>query len=333
MTKKVTLKHKLPCGAVETRTTARTYTHVVIVRRDLRAIREDAAKLRSVDVSNFEHYQLQIAQGVGAPTRLADGSLLNGYPVTQAAYDRAVAEIEGCDSAQQYAEKCIAARLAKHDAEHGTRAVGDWYIAGWCGRADLAEKLASKERNSGWCVAEAIPVAINHGELQQEAAPAIAQEAEEPAAAGAESQESAPAQAAEPAVWKPTQAECDLIKQAAALESMPRVSVGALRLEPGIRYSLTPGNNRQSMNIATLTDREDWEDTDLADFATWQQFREGVPLTEDGRAIVDFYIRPRSGDDLLGNVVAIYEGGRLVAIHGCGRSGRDYLAWLAKGSR
>lgn len=139
-----------------------------------------------------------------------------------------------------------------------------------------------------------------------------------------------------PKIWKPTQAECDLIKRAASLESEPKVSVGALRLEPGIRYNLNEGPYLQTINIAALSSGKAMEETDLADFGTWAEFRAGVKLTEDGRAIVDFYIVPRSeamaqrtGERLLGNVVVFYEGGQITQIRGMGTTGPDYLPRLA----
>lgn len=138
--------------------------------------------------------------------------------------------------------------------------------------------------------------------------------------------------------WKPTQAECDLIKRAAALESQPRVSVSQLRLEPGIRYNTEDVTRDSSINIALVSDLEDWGDTDLEQVWYWSDFRKGVQLTDDGRAVVDFYIRPRTEaiadkhdlDHLLGNVVAYYADGKLVAIRGIGHRGDDYLPQLTK---
>lgn len=140
-------------------------------------------------------------------------------------------------------------------------------------------------------------------------------------------------------VWKPTQQECNWIKKAASLESQPRVTVGQLRLEPGIRYNVENDEIDSSFNIALVSDHEDWDDTDLEQTWYWDDFRKGVPLTEDGRAIVDMYIRPKTEaiadanqlDHLLGNVVVFYADGEIKSINGCHRLGDDYLPEMKKG--
>ena len=117
-------------------------------------------------------------------------------------------------------------------------------------------------------------------------------------------------------IWKPTQAQCDLIKRAAAKEG--NVPLKAVLLEPGLRWNTDDGSKPQSINIALVSDEAEWGDTDLADMGYWEAFRKGVELTEDGRAIVDFYIRKRGDEwaELYGNVTAYYEGGHIVRIHG-----------------
>lgn len=124
-------------------------------------------------------------------------------------------------------------------------------------------------------------------------------------------------------IWKPTPAQCAAIRHAACLEGRAKRVV----IEPGIRC----GNERTSMNILELTsDPVDWEGTDLFDYGKWEGFKAGVPLTEDGRAIVDFYVfemrtQHRRDTELLGNVTVTYEGGRITRIHGYGNAaGNDY---------
>lgn len=135
-------------------------------------------------------------------------------------------------------------------------------------------------------------------------------------------------------IWKPTQAECDLIKQAAVLESLPRATPGQIKLEPGIRYNLSSKTAPECFNIARVSDLPDWGDTDLVDRIDWKHFRNGVPLSEAGVAIVDFYIQSRTDaiaeklDYLLGNVVVFYAEGKLTAIRGVGSTGHDYLPKL-----
>lgn len=118
--------------------------------------------------------------------------------------------------------------------------------------------------------------------------------------------------------WKPTQAQVDLIKRAAAMESQPHVQLSAVILEPGWRCNTEEPTRPSSMNVALVSDQPDWNDTDLADYGEWASFRKGVELTHDGRAIVDFYIRRRGDQDreLCGNVSVYYQGGRIVRIQG-----------------
>lgn len=122
-------------------------------------------------------------------------------------------------------------------------------------------------------------------------------------------------------IWKPTAAECQRIKEAAAKESVPSLTVGAVLLEPGTRYNTTPGHeapNYDGLNIALLSDDPGFEDTDLNDYGDWADFRKGVRLTDDGRAIVDFYIRRRFDDsgELHGNITVFYADGAIQRIKG-----------------
>lgn len=124
-----------------------------------------------------------------------------------------------------------------------------------------------------------------------------------------------------PKVWKPTAAERAAIRAAGARESADPISPASVVLEPGYRWSKAHEDRGSSINVALVSDRG-LDDTDLADYGRWSDFTRGVPLTEDGRAIVDFYIR-RRGDPhngLLGNVGVHYAGGRIVRIHGYGRT-------------
>lgn len=126
------------------------------------------------------------------------------------------------------------------------------------------------------------------------------------------------------AKWVPTKREVELIKLAASQESGPHVKVGALALEPGVRCNLEDEARNTAawaiqaypINVALFTDDENWDDTDLDQYGTWDQFRQGVALTEDGRAMVDFYIRSRFDPELCGNVTVYYADGKLTRIHG-----------------
>lgn len=110
-------------------------------------------------------------------------------------------------------------------------------------------------------------------------------------------------------IWKPTKEEADLIR------SVAKAKVSGLRkMEAGVRLNTEDGSVPISINIARVTKQTDdaWEDTDLFDFMPWPEFRKGVELTEDGRAIVDFYLYNQYELDT--NIVVYYEAGRIQKI-------------------
>lgn len=113
--------------------------------------------------------------------------------------------------------------------------------------------------------------------------------------------------------WKPTRDEKKLIRECAARETGMRA--GSLSVEPGYRYNLNTG--RIAMNIATISDDPDWDDTDTIGVGRWTDFAAGVPLTDDGRAVVDFYLYGK--ETLKGNLTVTYAAGNILAIHGVGR--------------
>ncbi|WP_405124311.1 hypothetical protein [Pseudomonas alloputida] len=162
MAKKITLKHALPCGEIATRTTAREYSHVVIVREDLVALRASRDVISKVDLDNFRFYSSLVAAGAGNHYLHNSGSL-SAYPVTQADFDKAQAAIGGHADAQAYADACRLARLAKHDELWGDATRGPWGIVGWCGRLDLATKLAAQQRGYN-CRTDVQVEAVNNGE-------------------------------------------------------------------------------------------------------------------------------------------------------------------------
>lgn len=123
-------------------------------------------------------------------------------------------------------------------------------------------------------------------------------------------------------VWVPTDAECEVILKAAVIEACPSVPKRQLNLEPGVRFNLDDDSIEPHMNWHLVSELENGDDTDLADHATWAEFRAGVQLSELGTALVDFYISHESKDQklqgygLLGNVTVYYEEGRIWKIQG-----------------
>src|SRR4051812_36964984 len=102
----------------------------------------------------------------------------------------------------------------------------------------------------------------------------------------------------------PTAEDVKRIKEAAAREAVPGLSVSQVLLEPGLRVGVSNRTELPHMNVRLVSDDPDWNDTDLDDYGTWADFRKGVELTPDGRGLIDFYIRRRFDQyaDLHGNV-------------------------------
>ena len=121
-------------------------------------------------------------------------------------------------------------------------------------------------------------------------------------------------------VWKPSTKECLQIRAAG------RADVGRSRvtLEPGERVNIKHQGIEKSINIARVTrldaSLDDWSDTDLWSPVEWSEFTKGVELSDDGRAIIDFYVRePNTRHDigeLLSNIVVHFADGKIQKIEG-----------------
>lgn len=105
-------------------------------------------------------------------------------------------------------------------------------------------------------------------------------------------------------LWKPTAEECKRIRDYTKQEVR-----GLSRMELGTRLNTQDHSETVSGNIAIVAKTENWQDTDLADLIPWADFRKGVELTEDGRAILDFYCYSREG--LETNISVYYKDGAI----------------------
>jgi len=145
-------------------------------------------------------------------------------------------------------------------------------------------------------------------------------------------------------LWKPTPEECRTLRYCAERSAGARNVI----MRPGSRYytgkdadhiartidlANRPGG---AFNLLFITKEEAPDqipdDTDLDDnCAGFAEFRKGVLLTEDGRALVDFYVYSRKGvgrdydEELETNVQAHVENGRMVRVTGTG----DGIMWKA----
>jgi hypothetical protein len=117
-----------------------------------------------------------------------------------------------------------------------------------------------------------------------------------------------------PALYRPSAEDRARIRAAAATEA--HIAVSAVVLQIGRRRSLKSRDN--AINIAMISEDPAFADTDLDDYEPWSSFTNGVPLTDSGAGIFDFYIRRRGDRDeeLQGNVTVYVAHGQISRIHG-----------------
>jgi hypothetical protein len=122
-------------GRVHTRSSARTYTHMVAVRPSYGYALGRAKLVERVSRSNFDYYT-EIVEGRG-DARWCDVAT-------------ATEKLLGATSFTDYVAKFIAKAVAKVEADKAAGHYDSFGSAGWCGRPDLADKLAAKERGEPW---------------------------------------------------------------------------------------------------------------------------------------------------------------------------------------
>ncbi len=142
MARKLTATHE---GQVFTRKTDRTYTHVVLVRNDLRKSLDRAARYAPLQKSDFNRLQ-EIAEGTYRYMQFQD----------EATIERAKFAVQmGFEDYNHH----LVAEAVKRDSEQFDPG---WKVEGWCGRLDLARKLQASVMSASHSVAaEAIIVPVN----------------------------------------------------------------------------------------------------------------------------------------------------------------------------
>ncbi|URC22409.1 hypothetical protein SUSUWATARI_00280 [Serratia phage vB_SmaM-Susuwatari] len=120
-------------GNTHTRTSARVYTHVVVVSYDQtkRRAAVNSAKNRKTYESNHAFYCREAASE----------PMKNHGEASD--YRRKCKELAAM-SCDDYVNACIARELARVDATGAGDFEDEFGAAGWCGRFDLAQKLAAK---------------------------------------------------------------------------------------------------------------------------------------------------------------------------------------------
>lgn len=141
-----------PAGATHKRTSQnRTYAATVVVRKGVEQAQRDfdhgETWRRKHDAENYvyaaAHDTVEKAHARLAakfPALAADPEYVARDAAKNAAF------IAGCPTAADYVAKQAAARLAKFEAAKAAGEFERWLNAGWCGRPDLALKLAAQQK-------------------------------------------------------------------------------------------------------------------------------------------------------------------------------------------
>lgn len=112
-----------------------------------------------------------------------------------------------------------------------------------------------------------------------------------------------------PRAWKPSPAEARAIRAYCADVEGKRP--GQIVICPGERANVNDLSRPFDLNIRRVSDRDDWDDTDLHDILPWSALALGVNLDRKGRALIDFYIYEKVFGDyhggLLGNAQVYVE--------------------------
>jgi hypothetical protein len=136
-----------PDGVKHKRRSDRTYTHTVVYKggyaRAVASVEDQAWAI--TDQNNYRYY-LDIVEG---RTGKAPWETEAQH---EARKGDAAGHLAGCQCAADYIAKCKAHRLARIEANRAEGKYDTWQNAGWCGRSDLAQKVASDWSSKGFQV-------------------------------------------------------------------------------------------------------------------------------------------------------------------------------------
>lgn len=117
---------------------------------------------------------------------------------------------------------------------------------------------------------------------------------------------------------RPTASDLRTIRATAlALSQRHGNSKRTVEIQAGYRCNIKHEGRPISINVLLVSDDPDWNDTDLSDFASWQDFTIGVRPDAAGNALVDLYLyEPARGGsgELCCNMQVRFDSAGLVAI-------------------
>lgn len=143
-----------PAGVKHKRTTERTYTHIVVARRSKEyALQSAQTKWMHFD-SNFWYHQAFI-DGTSKWLERKSWETDESYAKRVSSdVERAKKANRGCSTPEELWEIVKAEQVAAADAADYSK----WHALGWCGRRDLAEKLACGAGGGKWAEVVILPV-------------------------------------------------------------------------------------------------------------------------------------------------------------------------------
>lgn len=132
----------------------RAYTHTVISKRNFNRDLDDAGKISATDASNFKFYTGIVERGYVScsPSDVGKYAWLTAEQQAAdaiASVANALEQLAGAKTATEYQFAKRDERVAKVLAARDAGAYDVWHNAGWCGRLDLAQKLAAQQAKYG----------------------------------------------------------------------------------------------------------------------------------------------------------------------------------------
>ena len=143
-----------PAGVKHKRTTERTYTHVVVARLCRKHAMDVAQTKWAHFDSNFWHHQAFIDGTSKWLERSSWETDESHARRVKSDVERAKEANRGCSTPDALWEIVKAEQVAAANAADYSK----WHVLGWCGRLDLAERLARGAANGRWAEVVILPV-------------------------------------------------------------------------------------------------------------------------------------------------------------------------------
>lgn len=128
-----------PNGVKHTRSTSRIYSHAVLYQRTKEDYLATIPAWKATEKKNGQYYLDCIANGYHK-NLMHFPHYVDDKARQAADVQEAIERLDGCATAEEFAERLAERMRAKAEATDWN----EWFCDGWCGRLDLAQKLAAK---------------------------------------------------------------------------------------------------------------------------------------------------------------------------------------------